>query len=224
MSVKGQLESVIDEDSYERCWRHGDHPGFDEFMKFATAAFERTLPEDATTLRIEISGNGNGRISTLGSFRRGDDDYEVFGQIVWVSKHQFFRGKPGFRKKEAPRTAPPDDSDTFTLVFETTKDLNSFGTMLLVSPRSLVLAFGPPGEGDEFKVSGMYIFEGNRGSAFRINDYEETTLYWGEERSGEFPTPEAHWNSDDKCEFRVVGNADPAKFVDWVKTCIGKAS
>jgi len=224
MTVKEQLEELINVESYMSCWRDTTPPSFDQFMKFAATAFERTLPHDLTNLTITISSLTDGRISTIGSFRWDDEDYDVFGQIVWVSKHRFFRGKPGFRKKQPPVVAPADLSDAFVSVFDTTKDLNGFGTMLLVSPRSLVRAFGPPGEGDEFKVSGMYIFEGNRGSAFRINDYEETTLYWGEERQDEFPTPEAHWNSDRMCEFRVVGNADPAAFIKWVIACVEAAS
>jgi hypothetical protein len=223
MTVKEQLEALIDADSYESCWGDAQHPSFDQFMKFTITAFEKMVPEDAINLKVTLRSNIDGRISTLGSFRRGEDEYEVFGEIVWVSKHKFFRGKPGFRKKVDPAPPLPDESDTFSLVSDTTKDLNGSGTMLLVSPRSLVRTFGPPGEGDAFKVSGMYIFEGDRGSAFRINDYEETTLYWGEERRGEYPTPEDHWNSDDLCEFRVVGNADPIKFVGWVRSRIERA-
>lgn len=224
MTVKKQLEAIIDAASYEACWRDTNPPHFNEFMKFAVTAFENTLPGDATNLRITIHSSTDGRINTVGSFRRGDEDYEVFGQIVWVSRHCYFRGKPGFRKMQDPVIAPTDKSDTFRLVPDTSIDLNGFGAMLMVSPRSLVAAFGQPGKADEFKVSGMYIFEGNAGSAFRINDYEETTLYWGEERRDQFPTPDVHWHSDQICEFRVAGNANPDVFIQWVKARIAGAS
>ncbi|WP_425614155.1 hypothetical protein NA78x_004016 [Anatilimnocola sp. NA78] len=223
MTVKEQLEALIDVESYKSCWRKTTPPSFADFMQFASTAFVNNMPADATNLKLTFSSQTEGRINTIGSFQLDGEEYDVFGQIVWVSKHEFFRGKPGFRKKQEPVVAPADDSSTFDLVSDTTKDLNGFGTMLHVSPRSLVRAFGQPGIADEFKVSGMYIFEGNKGSAFRINDYEETTMYWGEDRQGEFPTPEAHWDSEEPCEFRVAGNMDPATFVEWVKARIEKA-
>ena len=201
MTLRDQLESLIDIQSYESCWCNTIPPSFDAFMKFTVSAFENALPDDATNVKITINSSTNGRINTVGSFRRGTDEYEVFGQIVWVDKHRFFRGKPGFRKRRGPVLAPADTSDTYTMVSDTTRDLNGFGTILNVSPRLLVQAFGKPGEADGFKVSGIYIFEGNRGSAFRINDYEETTLYWGEERQGEYPTPREYWNSEQICDF-----------------------
>jgi hypothetical protein len=172
MAFKEQLQELISVESYMSCWRDTTPPSFDEFMQFAATAFERALPHDLTNLTIAISSQTDGRISTTGSFRWADEDYDVFGQIVWVSKHRFFRGRPGFQKRPPPVVAPADLSDAFVSVLETTRDLNGFGTRLFASPRSLVRAFGKPGEGDEFKVSGMYIFEGNRGSAFRINEYE----------------------------------------------------
>lgn len=223
MTVRDRFEALIDIDSYESCWRDTTPPSFDKFMSFACGAFEKTLPIDATNLNIAIASRVDGRISTLGSFHLDGEEYEVFGEIVWVSKHQFFRGKPGFRKKREPVVPPVDLSDTFTLVSDTTKELNGFGTFLRISPRSLVCSFGQPGIADEFKVSGIYIFEGNKGSAFRINDYEETTLYWGDQRQDQFPSPEAFWKSEQPCEFRVAGNMDPAAFVEWVKACIERA-
>src|SRR5262245_10352169 len=113
MSIRAQVESLIDVDSYASCWRHATAPPFNEFMKFATTAFETVLPNNATNLKFEIRSTEDGRINTLGSFRVGDDEYEIFGQIVWVSSGRFFRGKPGYRKKVAPVVPPEDKSDAF---------------------------------------------------------------------------------------------------------------
>jgi hypothetical protein len=175
-TIQQQVEALLDAESYESCWLEPPRPSFSEFLRFTVLAFEKVLPADVIDLKIKLASTAQDRIDTSGTYRSSGEDFEIVGQIVWVSKHRFFRGKPICKRPTERRPAPPDTSDRFQLVPETARDPSEFGTIFSASPRSFVEAFGEPGEGDEFKTSGMYLFEGNGGSVFRIYDYKETRL------------------------------------------------
>lgn len=61
-----------------------------------------------------------------------------------------------------------------------------------LSPKALIEMFGVPDMGDEFKVSGEYIFEGKNGEIFTLYDWKNTSMY-----DKEAPSPQALWQQDE---------------------------
>ena len=49
-----------------------------------------------------------------------------------------------------------------------------------VSPALIVQRFGPPACGDDYKVSGEYVFTGENGKLFIVHDWKSTSLWESE--------------------------------------------
>lgn len=83
-----------------------------------------------------------------------------------------------------------------------------------IAPTKLRQLFGEPGPGDDYKVSGEYVFVGpNKREIFTIYDWKCTTLYEGEGWS-----PENLWESNHPIEFHVgSSNVEADDFIQWLK-------
>ena|SRR5581483_10481158 len=110
---------------------------------------------------------------------------------------------------------------TFTLTPDADIDgTHKIGEIVLVA-RQLVDRFGPPEEGDGYKVSGEYRFEDAQGCVYTIYDWKETTLFddgveEGEEPSA--PTPEEFWGNENPTTFQIGGREanDVEAFKTWL--------
>jgi hypothetical protein len=111
--------------------------------------------------------------------------------------------------------------------FRLTSDVPPDGTHLLdevfVAPNRLVSEFGPPADGDEYKVSGMYVFTGPGGEIFTVYDWKATTLFFDGEDDGEeclAPTREQFWASTNSEELHIGGKSEKLldAFKKWLLT------
>ncbi len=99
------------------------------------------------------------------------------------------------------------------------RNLNIAGTSWVADveliPEHLALSFGPPGPGDDLRVSGMYAFISDADEVFTIYDYESTAVWDAE---SDLPTPEDFWSSGELVELSVGGadGSDYASFVSWI--------
>lgn len=104
------------------------------------------------------------------------------------------------------------------MFFRLTNDWNhADGTSLkgYVSLRykDIVEVFGEPTQGDEFKVSGEWIFFNDEtGECFTMYDWKSTNLY--DDRN---PSVDKFRSSDSPFEFNVGGKTDASSFISWVK-------
>ncbi len=115
--------------------------------------------------------------------------------------------------------------------FALAPDANTNGTYLLteveVPPRRLVDRFGPPPEGDVYKVSGCYIFADEVGNVFTVHDWKCTTLYFDGVESGNgrsLPTPAEFWARTAPEELSVggrEGKGDVEEFKRWLLQEVG---
>ena len=89
-------------------------------------------------------------------------------------------------------------------------------TYLKLSPVKLITVFGKPREGDEYKVSGQYIFNTPNGGIITLYDWKATSLY------DDMPlSPEDLWAQEARFEFNLGGD-DKGKqqvneFCDWIE-------
>jgi hypothetical protein len=63
-----------------------------------------------------------------------------------------------------------------------------------VAPKRLIDVFGSPGQGDDYKVSGVYAFTDTAGNVFTLYDWEATSLFCDgleEDDLSVVPTPAA---------------------------------
>lgn len=109
--------------------------------------------------------------------------------------------------------------------FRLTPDANTDRTHQLetamIPPRRLVAVFGRPGDGDEYKVSGEYVFTGPKGEVFTVYDWKATSLfddYVSEGEENELPTPEDFWGNWNPEEFHIGGRSARrvAAFKKWL--------
>lgn len=109
--------------------------------------------------------------------------------------------------------------------FRLTPDAPASGTHLLdtvlVPPARLVAVFGPPAEGDGYKVSGEYAFTGPTGEVFTLYDWKATSLFDDGVEEGEendLPTPDEFWANPHPEEFHIGGKAKRrvAAFKQWL--------
>ena len=216
MNISETIKAQITPKSYRNCWKNSTYPSFELFIEFAIKAFEIVIPKNAESLNVTINSTTENRINTAGSFYLEGTKQKIWGQIVWVPKPQFFRGKPGYSEVIEEKVIPEDKSTFFTRVNETSKELNGFGDEVKIAPKKLIEVFGVPDEADNFKVSGIYIFEGSAGTAYRLHDYEATTLYWDKSKYPDTLTPEDFWELEEDYCFSLVGNANPKAIKNWI--------
>lgn len=86
---------------------------------------------------------------------------------------------------------------------------------IVVTYADLVLAFGEPSEGDEYKVSGEWMFfDEDSGAYFAIYDWKCTNLY-----DADLPSIEQFRSSNRACTFNIGGNhvMPVQEFINGVK-------
>ena len=94
------------------------------------------------------------------------------------------------------------------------------GEVALV-PRRLVERFGPPGESDGYKVSGMYCFEDSQGRIYTLYDWKETSLFNDGMDEGDesfMPTPDEFWGNENPTTLQIGGrdDGDVKAFTTWL--------
>lgn len=92
--------------------------------------------------------------------------------------------------------------------------INGTGLMgyVTLSCARMIELFGPPVEGDEYKVSGEWVFEDSSGNVFTVYDWKSTNLY-----CESYPTVE-QFRAQPSYEFHVGGNTDASNFIKWLNT------
>jgi len=216
MNLEQKLSLMVSEKDYTDCWKANEIPDFNSFFEILVDRVSKILPKEISNLSLKIEGSAEGRISVGGNFNSLNTEMRIWGQIVWLPKSNKFRGKLGTSEIKAPVAPPEDHSRSFILVNSTSRNLNVYGTSILIKPKELLKKFGSPPEGDNFKVSGMYIFEGNNGSAFRLHDYEATSLYWDIRKYPDFPSKSEFWASTEEYDFTVAGSHEASSFIEWL--------
>ncbi len=87
-----------------------------------------------------------------------------------------------------------------------------------VAPALIVKRFGPPGAGDDYKVSGEYVFADQNGEPFVVHDWKSTSL-WDED----FPTPEELWASEEPEELSISSrDLETGEFERWFLEQLGE--
>lgn len=104
------------------------------------------------------------------------------------------------------------------MFFKLTNDWNladgtSLKSYVNLRYKDIVEVFGEPTEGDEYKVSGEWIFfdEESR-ECFTIYDWKSTNLY-----DYNYPTVSEFRSSDTPFKFNVGGKTNADAFIAWVK-------
>lgn len=88
---------------------------------------------------------------------------------------------------------------------------------LEVSPSEIVRRFGAPGRGDDFKVSGEFVFSDAQGRAFVVHDWKATNLW-----DPSFPSPAAFWASTEPTELSIsTADLETAEFARWFLAEVG---
>lgn len=91
---------------------------------------------------------------------------------------------------------------------------SGLGEVLNVAPAKLIQVFGTPDAGDDYKVSGQYIFGGPEGEMFTVYDYTDTALY-----NMSNPHPDVFWESQKEHPFHIGGDPDAGDvnvFIAWM--------
>ncbi len=92
-------------------------------------------------------------------------------------------------------------------MFRMNEDANIDGASwlksVIIPPRDLVDLFGPPLEGDGYKVSGEYILESISGNVASIYEYKSTSLY-----DPMNPDPKVFWDSDIPYRFHIGAHSE----------------
>jgi hypothetical protein len=111
--------------------------------------------------------------------------------------------------KKKPRLRPPKDA------FRLSPDADVEGTTWMgdveVPPAAVVRRFGPPAPGDDYKVSGEYVFTDAAREVFVVHDFKSTSL-WDED----FATPEEFWSEIEPQELNISSRVrDVDLFAAW---------
>jgi hypothetical protein len=117
--------------------------------------------------------------------------------------------------------------------FQLTPDADANGTCFLTEvelpPKRLVDRFGPPSEGDDYKVSGTYSFMDEAGNVFTVYDWKCTSLFEDIVEPGDdpgVPTPAEFWASAFPEELHIGGHegkGDVEAFKRWLLEQFGSA-
>lgn len=91
---------------------------------------------------------------------------------------------------------------------------------VILNYQSIVKHFGPPIESDEYKVSGEWVFEDDKGNVFTLYDWKSTDLY-----DTGLPTV-SQFRLQDSAEFNIGGHYNNKKdaelFIRWIQFVISK--
>jgi hypothetical protein len=92
---------------------------------------------------------------------------------------------------------------------------------ILLAPARLVARFGPPSEGDGYKVSGCYSFSDDAGNVYTVYDWKNTSLFDDQLQAGQksaFPGPRAFWAGEKKVSLKIGGRSggDVEAFKEWL--------
>lgn len=83
---------------------------------------------------------------------------------------------------------------------------------LEVVPAALVERFGPPAPGDDYKISGEYVFVGPTNELFVLHDWKTTSLW-----EDDLLPPQELWASLQLWEFSISArDLDPREFLAWL--------
>jgi hypothetical protein len=86
-----------------------------------------------------------------------------------------------------------------------------------IPPALVIKRFGPPTEGDGYKVSGEFVFVDSKGEVFVVHDWKSTSL-WEEG----LPTPEEFWARAEAEELSIgTRDVDTADFKQWFLEQLG---
>jgi len=111
------------------------------------------------------------------------------------------------RKK--PRLRPPKDA--FRLSPGQNTDGVTWTGDVEVPPAAVVRHFGPPAPGDEYKISGEYVFTDAAGEVFVVHDFKSTSLW-----DDDFATPAEFWSETEPEELNISSRVqDVDLFVAW---------
>jgi hypothetical protein len=100
-------------------------------------------------------------------------------------------------------------------VFELSQSSDTTGITQMgeieVPPALVVRRFGLPAKGDDYKVSGEYLFLDQNGNLFVVHDWKSTSL-WDER----LPAPEEFWATVEPTELSISSHdLDTGEFVRW---------
>lgn len=92
-------------------------------------------------------------------------------------------------------------------------NMTSLQGYVTVAPAMLVKLFGAPGPGDDYKVSGEYLFTDEFGHVFTLYDWKHTSLYDDCTLS-----PKSFWASEVPYEFHIGAHvSDVSMFAEFIK-------
>lgn len=77
--------------------------------------------------------------------------------------------------------------------------------------------FGEASLGDDYKVSGQWVFEDDDGNVFTVYDYKQTELY-----DPELESVRRFRSSTNKTEFHVGGRGSVSTFMNWIEYKLAK--
>lgn len=86
----------------------------------------------------------------------------------------------------------------FVLAPEADISGTSLGGTIEIAPARLIELFGEPEKGDEYKMSGLYIFKDWGDNIITLYDYKCTSLY-----DSSYLGPEELWSSDEPWDFHI---------------------
>jgi hypothetical protein len=87
-----------------------------------------------------------------------------------------------------------------------------------IAPSALVACFGVPSPGDDFKISGEFVFVGADNEVFVLHDWKATNL-WDQS----FPAPNEFWSADQPVELSISSrDQDTSEFETWIREQIDR--
>lgn len=109
--------------------------------------------------------------------------------------------------------------------FELNQTADAAGTHRIgeiqLPPKRLVDVFGMPGEGDGYKVSGLFVFSDTAGNIYTVYDWKATSLYDDGMEPGDEEyaiTPDDFWSNWNPDSLQIGGteNCDLEAFRSWL--------
>ena len=95
MNIETQIEKQITLDSYNKCWKSKISPPFAEFMEVLNDKLIGLLEnqDPIEELNVRINKQVYNRINVEGKYLFSGQNWEIFGEVVWIPKNKFFRCK-----------------------------------------------------------------------------------------------------------------------------------
>lgn len=108
--IRHQLESLLREDDYARCWTDSPPP-YPTFLDAAAAQFAQQGTAEVDDLSASIRPWGRNRIRIDGKFRTSRGPMTYFVELVWLPRANMFRGHVSVY--ETPPEPEPKSVDQF---------------------------------------------------------------------------------------------------------------